>query len=101
MITIHATTRIAPESRESFVELAAATIADSLAEDGCITYTCAEDLVEPGAFRWVEVWRDLDAFNAHAEARHHVEFIRALSSPDGPRRNGPAEGAFLESVVLT
>jgi quinol monooxygenase YgiN len=100
MITIHATTRIAPESRDVFIRLASATIADSLLEDGCVTYTCAEDIVEPGAFRWVEVWRDLDAFNAHAEAEHHVEFLRAMAAPDGARRSGPPEGTFLEATTL-
>ena len=101
MITIHGTTRIALESRAKFIDLASATIADSLLEEGCITYTCSEDIIEPGVFRWVEVWRDLDTFNAHAEAPHHVEFLRALTAPDGAKRSGPAEGVFLESTILT
>lgn len=100
MITIHATTRVAPDSRDHFVRLAAATIAESRLEDGCVAYTCAEDIVEACTFRWVEVWRDLESFNAHAEAAHHVEFLRALGGPDGVRRDGPAEGTYLEASVL-
>ena len=98
MIIIHATTRIAPESREAFLAAARATIADSLKEDGCVTYSLSEDITEPGAFNWIEVWRDLDAFNDHVNAEHHLELLRQLAGPI--QRSGPAHGTTFEARVV-
>ncbi|MET1132369.1 MAG: putative quinol monooxygenase [Aeromicrobium sp.] len=101
MITVLATTRIASDSIEAFKKLTRDTIAASLVEDGCVAYTCSEDITEPGAFNWVEVWRDLEAFNAHGESQHHLEFLRALGDPEGVQRSGPATGTFLVAEELS
>jgi quinol monooxygenase YgiN len=101
MITIVAATYIEWDSREEFIKLAAQTVEESLKEDGCIAYSCAEDIREPGTFRWIEVWRDLEAFNAHAEAVHHRDFLSAVGTPGGPQRSASPEGIFFDARALT
>lgn len=100
MIIVHATTSIALESREAFLEEARRTIAASLAEDGCVTYTCSEDVTSPGTFHWVEEWADLDRFNAHAEAAHHLDFIRALGDETRIVRSTSARAAYYDTEPL-
>ncbi|MFJ3212626.1 putative quinol monooxygenase [Streptomyces flaveolus] len=100
MIVVHGTTHIAPESRAAFLEAARDTIAISLAEAGCVTYTCAEDITRPGTFHWTEVWADLGAFNAHADAAHHLDFIRTLADTTRIVRAAPPSGAYFDAEPL-
>ncbi|MCJ2187765.1 putative quinol monooxygenase [Novosphingobium beihaiensis] len=45
-------------------------IAASRAEDGCLSYTYAHDVLEPGLIRVSEAWRDRAALSAHFERPH-------------------------------
>jgi quinol monooxygenase YgiN len=45
-------------------------LAASRAEDGCITYSYAIDVQDPGLVRVFEVWRDQAALEAHARTPH-------------------------------
>ena len=47
-----------------------AMLAASRAEDGCITYSYAQDVAEPGLIRVFEAWRDQPAIDAHFKAPH-------------------------------
>lgn len=100
MIIVLATTRIASESRDAFLNETKATIEASLAEAGCVTYTCSESITEPGAFNWVEVWADLDTFNSHAEATHHLDYVTALADATYIKRSAPPSGAYYEARHL-
>ncbi|MEJ2409093.1 MAG: putative quinol monooxygenase [Novosphingobium sp.] len=42
----------------------------SRAENGCLSYAYAHDVLEPGLFRVSEVWRDRAALAAHFEQPH-------------------------------
>ena len=42
----------------------------SQAEDGCIVYSYAEDIEEPGLIRIFEAWRDRAALGAHGKSAH-------------------------------
>ena len=42
----------------------------SRAEDGCIEYSYAEDVLAPGLIRVFEVWRDQAALDAHVTSNH-------------------------------
>jgi quinol monooxygenase YgiN len=42
----------------------------SRAEPGCLVYTLAEDLAEPGLIRAFEVYADDAALKAHGESEH-------------------------------
>jgi quinol monooxygenase YgiN len=45
-------------------------IAATRGEDGCVDYSYAEDIAEPGVIRVAEVWRDKDALKAHFTMPH-------------------------------
>ena len=47
-------------------------LAASRAEDGCITYSYAIDVQDPGLIRVFEVWRDQAALDAHRETPHFL-----------------------------
>lgn len=100
MIVVVATTPVAPESVEGFRALAAEQVLASRQEDGCVHYSCSESAVEPGVFHWIEIWRDLAAFNAHAEAPHHLEYLRVLGDGSRVRRAGPASAHYFDADPL-
>lgn len=49
----------------------------SRAEPGCIAYSFAEDLLEPGLIRIFEVFRDHEAQQAHAQSQHMKDWRAA------------------------
>ena len=49
-------------------------IAASRAEDGCLAYAYAEDVLEPGLIHIRELWRDQAALDAHFRAAHLAEW---------------------------
>ena len=42
------------------------------AEDGCVEYNYAEDVLDPGLIRVSEVWHSRAQLNAHMKAAHMV-----------------------------
>ena len=50
------------------------------AEDGCLQYTYAEDVFEPGVIRVFELWRDQAALDAHFGAPHMKPWRAALAA---------------------
>lgn len=69
-IIIAGTVRVPPQNLASLLPHMARMLAASRAEDGCVTYSYAEDVAEPGLIRVFEVWRDQAAVDAHAQAPH-------------------------------
>ena len=59
------------ENLVRFRPLMKAMVEASRAEDGCLDYTYAEDVAEPGR---IEVWRDLAALDAHFQTPHMAEW---------------------------
>ena len=55
-----------------------AVIRASRAEPGCLLYTLAEDMAEPGLIRAFEVYADDAALKAHGESEHFKAW-RAVS----------------------
>lgn len=49
-------------------------MAESAAEPGCIQYSYAQDLLDPGLFHITERWRDRDALSGHFTAPHLLEW---------------------------
>ena len=45
-------------------------ISATLAEPGCLAYSYAEDVAEPGLFRVSEVWEDRASLSRHFETAH-------------------------------
>jgi quinol monooxygenase YgiN len=75
MIAVLGSFRFAPETVEQAKPLMAAVVAATLAEPGCLTYSYAEDVTEPGLFRVMELWDSREALAAHFETPHMREWV--------------------------
>lgn len=69
-LVIAGTVRVPPENLDRFRPHMQAMLAASRAEDGCLTYSYAVDVAEPGLVRVFEAWRDQAAIDAHFQTPH-------------------------------
>jgi len=67
--------RLPPERLEQARPLMAKVVAATLTEDGCRTYSYAEDVREPGLIRVSEIWDSRDHLAAHFETAHMLAWI--------------------------
>jgi quinol monooxygenase YgiN len=70
MLIIAGTVRLPAGNLERAKPVMAAMLASSRAEDGCIQFTYAEDVLDPGLIRVFEMWRDQDALDLHFQSEH-------------------------------
>jgi quinol monooxygenase YgiN len=77
MLVIAGTVRVPPEALPRFLPKMLAMLSASRAEDGCIEYSYAEDVAEPGLIRVFEAWRDQAAIEAHFQTPHMAEWRAA------------------------
>lgn len=77
--------RLSPERMAEARPLMAKVIQATRAEDGCIQYNYAEDMLEPGHIRISEVWESQEHLTAHLSAPHMKVWIeeRATLSLSG------------------
>lgn len=83
MIQINGTIQLAPgtvAAKPDVVEAIRAMVAASRAEEGCITYTFAQDMSDPDVLIIYEQWRDLEALGAHGASAHMAEFRKVLAA---------------------
>ena len=76
-VIIAGTVRVPPENLIRFKPHMEAMLDASRAEDGCLTYSYAEDVAEPGLIRVFEAWRDRAALDAHFQTAHMAEWRAA------------------------
>jgi quinol monooxygenase YgiN len=69
-VIIAGTMRVPPQNLPGLKPHMQAMLAASRAEDGCLRYSYAEDVAEPGLIRVFEAWRDQAAIDAHFKAPH-------------------------------
>lgn len=69
-LIIAGTVRVPPENLVRFKPHMEAMLAASRAEDGCLAYSYAEDVAEPGLIHVFEGWRDQAAIEAHFQTPH-------------------------------
>ncbi len=74
--------RIPADQEEAFRPHMAEMMAATRAEDGCIEYAFSFDAVDRGLIRVFEIWRDMDALQAHAKAPH-MKHWRAVGAEFG------------------
>ena len=79
-LLIAGTLRVPPENLEAFKPHMEAMLAASRAEDGCLEYSYAVDVAEPGLIRVFEVWRDQAAIDAHFLTPHMATWRAAWPS---------------------
>ena len=70
MIIVMGTVRLPPGNIEAARPVMTATLEATRAEDGCIAYAYAVDLLDPGLIHIAERWRDKAALAAHFKAAH-------------------------------
>ena len=69
-VIIAGTVRVPPENAPALRPHQDAMLAASRAEDGCMIYSYAVDVQDPGLIRVFEQWRDQAAVEAHFKAPH-------------------------------
>jgi quinol monooxygenase YgiN len=69
-VLIAGTFRVPTHALPDFKAHMATMLAASRAEDGCLIYSYAEDVAEPGLIRVFEAWRDQAALDAHGRTPH-------------------------------
>lgn len=69
-VIIAGTVRVPPQNLTGIRPHMDAMLMASRAEPGCVEYSYAEDVVEPGLIRVFEVWRDQAAVDAHFATEH-------------------------------
>lgn len=79
MIVVVGSFRFPPDMLDMLRPAMAAMIASSRAEQGCIEYNYAIDVLDRGLVRVSEKWRDRDALAAHLRTAHMAEW-RAQTS---------------------
>ena len=55
-------------------------LAGTLAEEGCISYSFAQDVTDPGVLRIAEIWATRAALDAHMQAPHFADWRVAAGS---------------------
>lgn len=76
MLIIQGTVRLPPENLYDARAAMQEMIEASREEEGCIAYSYAEDIIDPGLVRVAEIWRDQEALEEHF-ASDHLEEWRA------------------------
>jgi len=79
MVIVMGTVRVDPDAIERLRPAMEAMMAASRAEDGCLTYAYALDLLEPGLVRVSELWTDRAALEAHFKTAHMATWRTALA----------------------
>jgi quinol monooxygenase YgiN len=74
MLLIVGTFRLPPENADKARPAMAAMIAASRAEQGCLSYSYAEDVLEAGLIHVTEYWSDQEALDRHFASAHIREW---------------------------
>ncbi|MCA0032347.1 putative quinol monooxygenase [Mesorhizobium sp. B263B2A] len=74
MLVIIGTIRLPPDKFEEAKSAMERMISGSRAEDGCLEYSYARDVLDAGLIRVTEVWRDRPALDAHFRSLHIAEW---------------------------
>ncbi len=70
MLLIIGTVRLPPEKLADARAAMRAMVEASRAEDGCLAYGYAEDVLDPGLIHVKEMWRDQAALDRHFASAH-------------------------------
>ena len=80
MIQINGTIRLAEGIDSSTLDAIITMVRASRAEDGCLDYTFARDLVDPNTLVLFERWRDKAALDAHGKSAHMAAFQEVMAN---------------------
>ncbi|PBB43389.1 antibiotic biosynthesis monooxygenase [Mesorhizobium sp. WSM3866] len=74
MLLIIGTIRLPPDRLEQARPAMGRMISASRAEAGCLAYSYAQDVLDPGLIHVSEAWRDRAALEAHFKSAHIAEW---------------------------
>ena len=77
MLIVAGTVRVPAQRLDAFRPHMSQMLAASRAEDGCLDYSYAEDVTDPGLIRVFERWRDQAALDAHFSTPHMARWRAA------------------------
>jgi quinol monooxygenase YgiN len=79
MVIVQGFAKVDPAHMPAARALAADMIGQTRAEPGCLEYSYAEDLLEPGVIRVAERWESQAALEAHFKTLHMAVFNEGLA----------------------
>lgn len=74
MIVVLAKVTVKPEKKAELLEKAKVVIAETVKEQGCVSYVLFDNPYDPSGCMFVEEWTDLDALKQHAASAHIAEW---------------------------
>ncbi|MGX8012206.1 putative quinol monooxygenase [Mesorhizobium sp. ORM8.1] len=74
MLLLIGTVRLPPDRIEQAKPAMERMISASRAEPGCLDYSYAQDVLDPGLIRVSEAWSDRAALKAHFKSAHIAEW---------------------------
>lgn len=77
MLAVLGTFRFPPDNIAAARPLMADVIAQTLKEPGCLAYSYAQDVADPGLFHVSEQWTDRAALTAHFQTGHMIAWAKA------------------------
>src|SRR5579862_3773769 len=80
MLMITGTIRLPPENVQAARAVMERMITASRAEDGCLSYSYAEDVLEPGLVWIIERWRDQASLAKHWKSEHIAQWRAAWTT---------------------
>jgi len=75
VIAVLGTFRFPTEALDRARPLMRTVIETTLTEPGCRAYSYAEDVIEPGLFRVMELWESRGALSAHLRTPHMQAWV--------------------------
>jgi len=75
MIIIHAGFQVKADQENEFLKEVQSLVEASRAEEGNISYDLLKDSEKAGSYTMVELWKDMDAVQAHNQAEHFTTFM--------------------------
>ncbi len=85
MLLIEGWLKLATGEFDKVREQGIAMVQATLAEDGCLHYSFAQDIADPDLIRISERWASQEALAAHSASAHMAEFNKAMA---GVKREG-------------
>jgi quinol monooxygenase YgiN len=80
MIVLTGSIRIPADKLDAARPLMRVLIEETRKEDGCLSYSFGQDVLDPGRIVIAEAWRDEDAVRAHLGAPHFIAWRDAGDS---------------------
>ncbi len=101
MIIVAGDLRIAPAHIEEARGLMQGVVYETNREPGCRTYAWSQDMVDPGVFRFFEIWESQAALDAHAATPHLRAFVTGMAPIQDTPRINIYQISGVQSVALT